>query len=155
MRAVAAVASACLLAGGCTWVARRPSGASVIADMSLGVAAYFVAQDVACEYERGEEYCDMDTLATVMFGGPFMLLAAITGAYALTLPAEPDASAVREREVLAVSTDETTFELGRQARDAARAGDCVAARDALDEIAARDADHHIALLASGALEACT
>jgi hypothetical protein len=150
----AAVATACLLSSGCTAIVKRPSGASLLADLSFGLSAYVVVKDQMC---RPGEFCIEDKgMATVIFGLPLALVGALAGAWAIgnDSPIEDATPAERDDELPERPTDPVTLKLALQARAAVRAGQCEGARATLELIAARDAEYHIAMLASGVLGAC-
>lgn len=156
MRAVAAVATACLLASGCSWIAKRPGASSVVADLSFTAAAYVIASDQLCGIVGPEDStCEYQGYATVVVGLPLVLVGSIAGSHAM---ASPPANAEDSHPTwdgrLPPTTDAVTRRFAFQARAAVRAGQCEAARATLELIAARDAEYHIALLAKGVLGAC-
>jgi hypothetical protein len=127
----------------------------VIADMSLAVATYVVVPDQGCGVVN-ERSCDDKGLATVYFGVPLLLVAAIAGGYGLANQPTDDAASppTESDELPAITTDLGTLQLARQVAPEVRARQCVAARTTMNRIAARDAEYHIAMLAKGALGTC-
>lgn len=161
-RIIAGVAIAGLLGSGCSGLVNRPSTASAIADATLGATALLVVNNQWCERTGPAGRCYTSGMAMVMFGGPLLVVGLMSGVAALGGDAaEDDRPALEAHVDPAVSaplpeipTDPVTLQLARQTRAAAVNGQCVAARAAMDEIAARDADYHIAMLVKGVLGAC-
>ncbi len=164
MRVVTALAMVCLLTAhsGCTGMVRKPTTASVIADLTLGSAALLVMNNQRCEMTGPDDRCYVGAMAMVFFGVPLTLVGALSGAYAIGNDRDPEAEPKLEEQATPgvsgplplIPTDPVTLQLARQARAAAVSGQCAAARTSMDKIAARDAEYHIAMLVKGVLGAC-
>lgn len=165
MRVVAAVAMACLLGNGCSALVKKPSGTSVMSDFALGGAVALYGSSKYCHATRTADLCYGHSMTTVLIGAPLALIGVLVGVAAIESddrardqPAEDARATVGERSwdggLPERPTDAMTLELARQVRAAVRTKQCDAARAAMDGIAARDAEYHIAMLAAGALGAC-
>ncbi|KAB2889461.1 MAG: hypothetical protein F9K40_19790 [Kofleriaceae bacterium] len=105
MRAVAAISAVCLLGSGCSGLVNRPATASAIADATLGATAMLVANNQWCERTGPDDRCYAGGMAMVMFGGPLLVVGAISGVVALGRDAaEDDLPELDERAARDVSS---------------------------------------------------
>lgn len=152
---VAAIATVCLLsASACTWTAGRSTKQSRMMDGGFLVAGLIAAPYAACEVRRdgSEDGCMAPAAGFLMIGVPVLVGVAI--AASSTTDEQDDAVALRDDALPARATDDETLRLARQVQSSVHAKQCGAANAAMERIAERDADFHIAMLAKGVLGTC-
>jgi hypothetical protein len=173
MRSAAAIAMSCLLLGaGCTAIVRKPSGVSVLADLSLGTATALVVKNEVCQMTEPADICYGTAMSAYLIGGRLLLVGLFAGG--IDYGMEPDPPVAEPEPPIAgadstslitahrawstqlpdVPTDDATRALPRAVRDDVASGDGAAARRRMERIALLDARYPAALELSPLYESC-
>jgi hypothetical protein len=153
-RAIASIATVCLLTSGCSLTMKHPTRSSEIMDAGFVISSMIAMPAVRCHIngDQTDDGCFWSDAGAVLFGIPALVAFSIASSNAAD---EEGKNAMRlSGELPLTPTDTDTLQLAHQVEAQVRARQCVAARVTMNRIAERDAEYHVAMLAKGVLGTC-